>query len=104
MTSLSYAGFLALFLVIPLAISLSLLSRTWSRGGLIAVGLTLLISLPAAALWDESAAGGGLWRYGATRIWGIWLGHIPLEEIAFFTLQITLVALLCEASLARARS
>ncbi len=113
MTSLTYGQFLALFLLPPITglILLTLrdqrdqrdrraagptekreqgvrgVSRRLLLAGLVVVAM--LYTIP----WDNHLIAQGVWSYDPSRVSGITLGQIPLEEILFFPLQTLLVGL-----------
>lgn len=92
---MTYAGFLSLFLVIPILI-LSLLLRRhllnkyyWST--------TMLLFLPVLvcmAPWDHTAASWGIWNWTPRQTWGIRLWLLPLEDYLFALLETLLITML----------
>jgi lycopene cyclase domain-containing protein len=91
---MSYPLFLFLFLVIPiLVLGLWLREKIRARWWLAAVGFTILAALVYTTPWDNYLVATGVWYYDPTRVWGIVLGYVPLEEYLFFVLQPILGAL-----------
>jgi lycopene cyclase domain-containing protein len=106
---MTYLGFLAAFLGLPLA-GLSLLTwwdarrRPLSPLTVRAAALALLAHVGLAVVyttpWDNYLVATRVWWYDPARVLGIMLGWVPLEEYTFFVLQ-TLVAGLLLFALAR---
>jgi putative membrane protein len=103
MSGLTYGQFLALFLLPPIT-GLSILvlrdqrrsstekrrqgaGRWWLLAGLLVVALVYTIP------WDSHLIANGVWFYDPSRVSGIALAGIPLEELLFFPLQTLLVGL-----------
>jgi lycopene beta-cyclase len=110
-SGLTYGQFLALFLLPPIA-GLSVLilhdhrrrSPTGNpvvkrgRGAQGARSWLLLTGLVVVAIvytipWDNHLIAEGVWSYDPSRVSGITLGLIPLEEVLFFPLETLLVGL-----------
>ena len=102
---MTYFGFLALFLALPLvAISLITLfdarrDRGWftSRAGKLAAGALLahvVLALTYTTPWDNYLVATRVWWYDPARVLGITLGWVPLEEYLFFILQTLFAGLL----------
>ena len=108
MTRLTYGQFLALVPLPPIAGLIILVlrdrqrhvssekfiekheqgvSRWWLLVGLVV--LAIVYTIP----WDNHLIAESVWSYGASRVNGITLGWIPLEEVLFFPLQTILVGL-----------
>jgi lycopene cyclase domain-containing protein len=89
---MTYAGFLLLFLVLPLG--LVLLRGQARKGPWRPFLLLLLVVYAATSPWDSWAVAHGLWEFPAGKTWGPRLGFLPLEEYLFFGLQTLLTGLL----------
>jgi lycopene beta-cyclase len=101
---MTYFGFLAEFLVIPLVI---LSIYTWiefSRGVYISgklinwhPGLALLLHVIIAVVyttpWDNYLVATGVWFYNPALVTGLTIGWVPVEEYTFFILQTLLSGL-----------
>jgi len=101
---MTYFGFLAIFLGIPLVI-LTLLTwfdyrkgralpasiAGWSPPG--AVWLHVLLALIYTTPWDNYLVATGVWYYNPALVTGITLGWVPVEEYTFFILQTLLAGL-----------
>lgn len=106
-TGLTYGQFLALFLAPPIAgLAILVVRDQWDRRRLGAVAKHawgsgqwwLLAGLIAVAMgytipWDSHLIAEGVWSYAPSRLSGIMLAGIPLEELLFFPLQTLLVGL-----------
>ena len=106
MSGLTYGQFLALFLLPPL-VGLGVLvlleqrrpeSARHARRGqgmyrwLLLTGLTV-VAIVYTVPWDNHLIAAGVWSYDSSRVSGITLGRIPLEEVLFFPLQTLLIGL-----------
>lgn len=101
---MTYFGFLAQFLVIPIAL-VGLLALWDQRRGIVRpagfralsawkgiallVGVALIYSTP----WDNYLVATRVWWYDPALVTGITLGWVPLEEYTFFILQPILTGL-----------
>ncbi len=95
---MTYAQFLLLFLVIPIAAFVVLLRRRWQHRHTLACATVCLLAFIYTSPWDNHAA--------ATRLWTFdphfappshFIGHLPWEEYAFYGLQGVLTCLLVTA-------
>ncbi len=108
MTRLTYGQFLVIFLLPPIAELTLLVLRDRRRHGSCEKSIEkhtqvvgrwwLLVGLVVLAIvytipWDNHLIDEGVWSYVASRVNGITLGWIPLEEVLFFPLQTILVGL-----------
>jgi lycopene cyclase domain-containing protein len=95
---MTYFGFLAVFLVIPLIVVLILYGlderrerrlpavlRTWPAWG--AVLLHVVIAVIYTTPWDNYLVATGVWYYHPERVTGLTIGWVPIEEYTFFILQ-----------------
>jgi lycopene cyclase domain-containing protein len=93
---MTYALFLELFLGVPILLLAFGVGR-WVRrrhiwAGVLVCGLAFLYTTP----WDNYAAKMGLWSFdGHFAPRSHFIGHLPWEEYAFYSLQGALVCLLC---------
>ncbi len=108
---MTYLGFLAIFLGLPLLALVLLTARDARRhrewftgyaGRLAAVALLahIAIAVVYTTPWDNYLVATGVWWYDPARVVGVTLGWVPLEEYLFFVLQ-TLVSGLLLFALAR---
>lgn len=89
---MTYAEFLLLFLILPLAgIALVLRRRVFDRRLLLPAATLALVALLYMAPWDHLAAIWGIWTWAPGRTWGIRLWDVPPEEYLFCVLE-TLLA------------
>ena len=99
---MTYAGFLLLFLVLPLGILMILLRRRLlDRRYLALTGAFMLIALAYMAPWDHVAAVWGLWTWTNSQTWGLRWWAIPPEEYLFCVLEALLASTLTFALLTR---
>jgi lycopene cyclase domain-containing protein len=92
---MTYAHFLLVFLVVPIAVLGLALWRQVSRRLALSCGLVCLLAYLYTSPWDNYAAKVGLWSYDphfapASHF----LGYLPWEEYAFYGLQGVLACLL----------
>ncbi|MCK6625693.1 MAG: lycopene cyclase domain-containing protein [Anaerolineae bacterium] len=101
---MTYFGFLAQFLVIPILL-LALLTWFDRRRGLtlppalrgwparrVVIG-HILVALIYTTPWDNYLVATGVWSYNPALITGLVLGWVPIEEYTFFVLQPLLTSL-----------
>lgn len=101
---MTYALFLALFLVIPIAL---LGLATWRDLGRehrspkgfnnfpawLAVAIHVLMAVIYTTPWDNYLVATGVWYYNPKLVTGITLGWVPIEEYTFFVLQTILTGM-----------
>jgi lycopene cyclase domain-containing protein len=99
---MTYAGFLLLFLVLPLGVLAVLLRRRLlDRRYLVLTVVLMLVALMYMAPWDHIAAVWGLWTWANGRTWGLRWWAIPPEEYLFCVLEALLAITLTYAVLTR---
>lgn len=84
---MTYARFLALFVVLPAILLAYRFRKDLDRRALLPFALLLLVVYAATSPWDNYAVAHGLWSFDPERIWGIRIVHLPVEEYLFFGLQ-----------------
>jgi lycopene cyclase domain-containing protein len=89
----TYFQFLGLFLIVPIVALLWLTRKQLRRGHWLTMGAIALIALVYTTPWDNALILNGVWSYTRAQIQGIVLGVAPLEEYAFFILQVVLCSL-----------
>jgi lycopene cyclase domain-containing protein len=101
---MTYFGFLAQFVVIPI-IALTLWTVIdFRRGKLLpyslngwpiwgAIGTHMIIALIYTTPWDNYLVASGVWWYDRDLVTGIVFGYVPLEEYTFFLVQPILTGL-----------
>lgn len=87
---MTYAGFLLLFVVLPLVAAVWRYGAALGDRGWRALAMLLAIVYATTTPWDNAAVARGLWDFDPERIAGVRLGWLPLEEYAFFGLQAAL--------------
>lgn len=101
---MTYFGFLALFLAIPLLGLGALTWLDWRRGITLPdelrnypAWIVLLAHIVVAVIyttpWDNYLVATAVWWYDPDLVTGITLGWVPLEEYTFFVLQTFMVGL-----------
>lgn len=101
---MTYFGFLAQFLLVPLLLLGGLTLRDWHRGVKLPqelqsypAWLVLLAHVVVAVLyttpWDNYLVATAVWWYDPALVTGIILGWVPIEEYTFFVLQTLLAGL-----------
>lgn len=90
---MTYFQFLCLFLIVPIVVLLWLTRKQLRRSHWLAMGAIALIALVYTTPWDNALILNGVWSYTRAQIQGIVLGVVPLEEYAFFILQVVLGSL-----------
>ncbi|NJL56965.1 lycopene cyclase domain-containing protein [bacterium] len=99
---MTYFGFLARFVVLPLLLMRFLLWQERKRGSTVPESLqnwpengTLLAHVAVAVAyttpWDNYLVASGVWNYDNALVTGHTIGYVPVEEYSFFVLQ-TLLA------------
>lgn len=95
---MTYFGFLARFLLVPMAILALLLWRDRRRGismpanlrnfpAWAVVLLHVVIAVIYTTPWDNYLVATRVWWYDIDLVTGITLGYVPIEEYTFFVLQ-----------------
>lgn len=88
---MTYAAFLLVFVVVPIAILLVAL-----RGHIApyrnALLTTLLVAFVYTVPWDNWCVANGIWNFPEDRIL-FRVAYLPIEEYAFFLLQTTMTGL-----------
>jgi lycopene cyclase domain-containing protein len=90
---MTYAAFLLWFLVLPIVALLAILWRRITRpwvGGILAV---MVLAVVYTGPWDHFIIEQGVWSYPPGRIAGPAIGLVPLEEYAFYLLQVLFTGL-----------
>ena len=101
---MTYAMFLALFLVIPIVLlgfatwrdfrnKLRSSQRFNKFPGWLAVAIHVLLAAFYTTPWDNYLVATGVWYYNPKLVAGIALGWVPIEEYTFFVLQTILTGL-----------
>ncbi len=101
---MTYFGFLLCFLLIPIGILFALNLRDQARGLKLppdwrsgASGMVLAILVVIAVVyttpWDNYLVASRVWWYDPTRVVGLIIGWVPIEEYTFFVLQPILAGL-----------
>lgn len=83
---MTYARFLALFVLVPMVFVL-VVQRRQLRTAAGPLALLLVVVYATTAVWDNAAVAMGLWAFDDARTWGLRIGWLPLEEYLFFGLQ-----------------
>jgi len=100
----TYFGFLALFLIIPLAVLGLLTWRDNRRGITLPYGLQnypawlvlaahVVVAVVYTTPWDNYLVATAVWWYDPALVTGLTIGWVPIEEYTFFFLQTFLAGL-----------
>jgi lycopene cyclase domain-containing protein len=100
---MTYAGFLASFVLPPLVATALLCRGALRHGGWKPILALLVIVYVTTTPWDRAAVARGLWGFDSERILGIRAFGLPVEELAFFGLQTLLTAIWVRHRLVSAR-
>ena len=85
---MTYAQFLLLFLLVPIAVFVFLLRRRWRRRHTLACAAVCLLAFVYTSPWDDHAAATGLWTFDPHFAPpSHFVFHLPWEEYAFYGLQ-----------------
>ncbi len=101
---MSYFGFLARFLVLPIFLfalfywwdarrGKALPAQLRAYSALHMLGILVLIALLYTTPWDNYLVATGVWWYDPQLVTGLVLGWVPIEEYTFFVLQPILIGL-----------
>lgn len=101
---MSYFGFLAVFLVIPIALLGLVARRDAQRGVALPAALRswparliilahVIIAVVYTTPWDNYLVATRVWWYDPNLVTGILIGYVPIEEYTFFVLQPILTGL-----------
>lgn len=99
---MTYAQFLAIFLVMPIVVLAAVLRRRLLDRRFLGFSALLLgIALAYMAPWDHTAAIWRLWTWAEGRTWGVRLWDVPPEEYLFSLLETLLALMLLWAVMTR---
>jgi len=87
----TYARFLALFVVVPLLAFGWRYRKSILFGGAWPGVALFCIVYAATSPWDNLAVKEGIWDFDDARTWGVRVLYLPVEEYLFFGLQTALV-------------
>ena len=101
---MTYFGFLARFLVVPIVVLLLIALWDRRRGRQTpaewhafplwaAIAIHMLIALVYTTPWDNYLVATNVWWYDAALVTGVTIGWVPIEEYTFFLLQPILAGL-----------
>jgi len=101
---MTYFGFLARFLIIPLLVLLGITAWDLRQGNFhppwpvqravwLAIGLHILLALVYTTPWDNYLVATKVWSYKDSLVSGLLIGWVPLEEYLFFVLETLLTGL-----------
>jgi lycopene beta-cyclase len=101
---MTYFGFLAIFLLLPILVFLLFTWRDERKGMIIpgfkngrAVWLAIAIHIVVAVIyttpWDNYLVASGVWYYNPALVTGVVIGYVPIEEYTFFVVETLLTGL-----------
>jgi lycopene cyclase domain-containing protein len=91
--TLTYAQFLLVCVVPPIVVLAIWLRRRMSRRWALGVAAVCALAVAYTGPWDHFIIEQGVWSYPPGRVLGPTIGNVPVEEYAFFLLQVTLTSL-----------
>lgn len=91
---MSYLSFLLIFLVPPLCILLYALRGRVGRPNRRALAVTAIAALLYTGPWDNAIILNGVWSYSRSHVLNVVVGVVPIEEYAFYILQVAVAGLL----------
>ena len=100
---MTYLEFLCIFLVLPICVLLFVGRPRLDRWILAVLGFTMLAALVYTAPWDNALVRNGVWSFARRQVLGPVIGVIPVEEYAFYLLQVVLTGLVVLWLLERTR-
>jgi lycopene cyclase domain-containing protein len=90
---MSYTQFLIVFVCVPLAGLAFLLRRRIRRVHLAALLGLAVVAVVYTTPWDNYLVATGVWYYDPRLVLNFIIGHVPIEEYAFFVAQTFLTGL-----------
>jgi lycopene cyclase domain-containing protein len=95
---MTYFGFLARFVVLPMLILRLLIRRDETRDkpmpdaltnwpAIAVIGTHSALALTYTTIWDNYLVASNIWSYDPKLVTGVRLGWVPIEEYTFFVLQ-----------------
>jgi lycopene cyclase domain-containing protein len=101
---MTYFGFLAIFLIIPILIFLIV---TWrdernerfitgfknGRAVWLGIALHIVVAVIYTTPWDNYLVATGVWYYNPALVSGVLIGYVPIEEYIFFIVETLLTGL-----------
>jgi lycopene beta-cyclase len=90
---MSYSIFLLIFVCIPLAALIYMMRHAIRRIHLLMLVIMAVIAVVYTTPWDNYLVASRVWYYNPALVLGLPLGHVPIEEYAFFVLQSFLTGL-----------
>jgi lycopene cyclase domain-containing protein len=98
---MTYLQFLAIFLIVPLAVVLLIWRRDLRRWPWAVLGGLSVVALLYTGPWDNALIANGVWSIARDRVVGPAIGLVPLEEYTFYVLQVVLTGLVTTLLLTR---
>ena len=101
---MTYIGFLAIFLIIPILIFLIITWRDERNGRIITgfkngtavwlgIALHIMVAVIYTTPWDNYLVATGVWYYNPALVSGVLIGYVPIEEYTFFIVESFLTGL-----------
>lgn len=91
---MTYLNFLILFVILPTLLMLTLFRQYLNWRWWKCVGALSLVAVLWTTPWDNYLVASGVWEYDKDLVLNIIIGHVPLEEYAFFVLQTLMTSVL----------
>lgn len=90
---MTYFGFLLIFLVPPILLSLFALRRRLTREHILALLALNVIAVLYTTPWDNYLVIRGVWTFDTDKIVNRFIWRVPLEEYIFYILQVLMTGL-----------
>ena len=101
---LTYLSFILIFIGVPLVLTILLyiwkyihedeIQKNNIKNLLLALLILSIIAFIYTTPWDNFLVENGVWFYDSSKVLGIIIGFVPLEEYTFFVVQTLLIGLL----------
>jgi lycopene beta-cyclase len=86
--AVTYLQFLLLFLVPPIVIFGWVMRRRLGRPMIVGLVVLAVVALLYTGPWDNLLIANQVWSFAGHRVLGSTIGRVPLEEYAFYVLQV----------------
>lgn len=98
---MTYLEFLIVFLVLPLVVIITSGRRVWRTWPWPLLAGLSVVALLYTGPWDNLIVNQHVWSYAPQRVLGTTIGVVPIEEYAFYVLQVLLAGIVSTVLLRR---